>query len=191
MTHADAPERPDAALAAPAFEVLPDSPALNREIEALYDQAFGPGRHAKAAGRVREQAGCHHALSHVARDRSGGLVGACRIWAVSASQTGPALFLGPIAVRADARAGGAGLALTRACIASCEALSGLPLVLVGERGFFARAGFEPVPRGTLALPWPVDPARILWRAGAGGGPAPRGLLTGQPVAPRATSNSVS
>ena len=36
------------------------------------------------------------------------------------------------------------------------------VLLVGDAPYYARFGFDRVPAGVLALPGPVDPARVLW-----------------------------
>jgi len=35
------------------------------------------------------------------------------------------------------------------------------VVLVGDEPYYARVGFKRVPKGTIAMPGPADPARIL------------------------------
>jgi predicted N-acetyltransferase YhbS len=132
------------------------------EIEALYERAFGPGRHAKAAARLRE--GNHYlpTCSVFARlDHS--IVGACRLWRVLGENGVSALFLGPIAVDQAHRSFGLGRALLNECLA--QAGHSEVVILVGDLAYFAASGFEIIPNGQIIMPGPVDPKRLLWRIG--------------------------
>jgi predicted N-acetyltransferase YhbS len=153
------------------FGLLPDNPAFDAAVEHLYASAFGPGRHAKAAARLREGNGCLRDMSWVAV-RGGDVIGACRMWPVRTDHGDPLVFLGPIAVADHARSLGLGGHLVCACIKACDELASLPIVLVGDLAFFAPFGFERIKEATLSLPAAVDPARLLVR----GGPAPHGKL---------------
>lgn len=125
-------------------------------VEALVLAAFGPGRFAKTAERLRERASV--AVGFVARDGDR-LRGSVRLWSITIGDA-PALFLGPIAVAADNRRAGLGAELVQACL-DWAAQSGRGVLLVGDAPYFGRFGF-----GTaegVTLPGPVDPRRILWR----------------------------
>jgi predicted N-acetyltransferase YhbS len=129
-------------------------------VEALVLRAFGPGRFAKAAERLREGRQPLLDLSFVAWD-SGALVGCARQWAVSVGET-PAIFFGPIAVDPAYRSQGLGAALTiRACEAAAAAGHG-SIVLVGDMPFFGPLGFTPAAK--VIMPGPVDQCRVLVRA---------------------------
>ena len=85
----------------PATPVLSSGPHIDVEnaadaaaVEALVLAAFGPGRFAKTAERLREQAPV--AVGFVAREGET-LLGSVRLWSITIGGT-PALFLGPIAV---------------------------------------------------------------------------------------------
>lgn len=140
----------------------PEAPDEAAAAMALVERAFGPGRYAKSAERLREGNHFLPQLSFVARD-GGALVGTVRLWPVRIGER-PALLLGPIAVDPDARRRGLGAALARhACDAA--ALAGHEVVvLVGDLGFFERIGFERVRPGAIRLPGPADPQRILVKA---------------------------
>lgn len=135
--------------------------ADRRAVDALIDSAFGPGRYAKTAERLREGNSPRLDLSVCAwsGDR---LAGAVRQWPIRIGGE-PAIFFGPIAVTPEFRRGGLGHALAaRACERATAA--GEPLVLlVGPQAFFAPLGFRPAGAGVL-MPGPIDPARLLWRA---------------------------
>jgi predicted N-acetyltransferase YhbS len=136
---------------------LPEDTPL---VEALVLRAFGPGRFAKAAERLREGREPEFELSFVAWD-GGRLVGCARQWRVLVGET-PAIFFGPIAVDPTWRSNGLGAALTeRACEAAAAAGHRL-IVLVGDMPFFGPLGFTPAPG--LRMPGPVDQRRVLARA---------------------------
>jgi predicted N-acetyltransferase YhbS len=144
-----------------------DTPDADAAVEALYGRAFGPGRFAKAAHRVREDATLAREVSTLATSADGGLAGACRLWLTTRCTDGPAFLLGPIAVDKAFRGSGLGRALAGACVAAVDKRPGAStLVLVGDPAFFAPFGFEVAPTGAVRLPWPADPARTLWRTRA-------------------------
>ncbi|RZJ96530.1 MAG: N-acetyltransferase, partial [Brevundimonas sp.] len=89
-----------------------ETPADAASVEALVMAAFGPGRYAKTAERIRE----HEAVAagFVARE-DGRVIGAVRLWSIRIGDR-PALFLGPITVSADSRKGGLGADLVQACV---------------------------------------------------------------------------
>ena len=133
-------------------ETPPDAAA----VEALVLAAFGPGRFAKTAERLRERAAV--VAGFVARDGER-LLGSVRLWSI-AIDGAPALFLGPIAVAADNRKAGLGAELVQACLGHA-AEAGLGVLLVGDVPYFGRFGFTAAPE--VRLPGPVDPRRLLWR----------------------------
>ena len=125
-------------------------------VEALVLAAFGPGRFAKTAERLRERAPV--AAGFVARE-GGVLLGSARLWSITIGGT-PALFLGPIAVAAENRRAGLGAELVQACLTRA-AEAGLGVLLVGDAPYFGRFGFAVAP--DVRLNGPVDPRRVLWR----------------------------
>ncbi len=147
----DAPARP-----APLrieIEVSADAAA----VEGLVLAAFGPGRFAKTAERLRERA--RIAAGFVVRE-DGRIIGSVRLWAITVGGE-PALFLGPIAVSADSRRAGLGADLVQACV---DHAGDTGILLVGDLPWFGRFGFRPAP--DVRLSGPVDQRRVLWR-GAG------------------------
>jgi len=133
-----------------------ETPADAPDVEALVLAAFGPGRFAKTAERLRERAAI--VAGFVARDGER-LLGSVRLWSI-AIDGAPALFLGPIAVAADNRKAGLGAELVQACLGHA-AEAGLGVLLVGDVPYFGRFGFTTAPE--VRLPGPVDPRRLLWR----------------------------
>jgi len=156
----------------PATPVLSSGPHIDVEnaadaaaVEALVLAAFGPGRFAKTAERLREQAPV--AVGFVAREGET-LLGSVRLWSITIGGT-PALFLGPIAVASDNRRSGLGAELVQACLARAVE-AGRGVLLVGDAPYFGRFGFVPAPDVDLA--GPVDQRRVLWR----GDGLPAGLV---------------
>lgn len=123
-------------------------------VEALVLAAFGPGRFAKTAERVRERA--HVAAGFVARE-DGQVVGSVRLWSITVGGE-PALFLGPIAVESGSRRAGLGADLVQACM---EKAGSVGILLVGDLPYFGRFGFSPA--ADVKLSGPVDRRRVLWR----------------------------
>lgn len=142
----------DAPAPAPA-RIDAETPADAASVEALVLAAFGPGRFAKTAERLREHA--RIAAGFVARDGAR-VVGSVRLWAITVGDR-PALFLGPIAVAADVRKGGLGADLVRACL---ERAGDQGVLLVGDPPYFERFGFRAAPHAVLQ--GPVDQRRVLW-----------------------------
>ena len=141
---------------ASGLSIAPETAADAREAEQLVLDAFGPGRFAKTAERLREDA--HLAGGWIAR-QDGRLVGSVRLWSITVGGL-DALFLGPIAVASDIRRGGLGADLVGACVGEAQHLGVAGVLLVGDPPYFARFGFQAAPRVTL--PGPADPARVLW-----------------------------
>ena len=135
----------------------PESPSDAAAIEALVLAAFGPGRYAKTAERLRE--GATPLAGFVLREGDR-LIGSVRLWPVTVDGR-PAAFLGPIAVEASRREGGLGAALIEAAVAAARAAGQSGVLLVGTP-WFERFGFAPAPGVTL--PGPVDRRRIWWLA---------------------------
>lgn len=138
-------------------ETGPDQDA----VEALVNLAFGPGRFAKTAYRLREGVLPESNLSFVAEDReSRSLLGSVRFWPVVIGQM-PALLLGPLAVVPQLRGRGIGISLMQHGIASAESLGCKAIVLVGDEPYYAKVGFARLAPGQIRFPGPVDPARVL------------------------------
>jgi len=138
------------------LRIARENPADAAAAEALVLAAFGPGRFAKTAERLRERATM--AAGFVAR-QDGRVVGSVRLWAITIDGQA-ALFLGPIAVAETVRNSGLGADLVGACIAEAQQRGVAGLLLVGDPPYFSRFGFEIA--ANARLPGPADPSRILW-----------------------------
>ena len=147
-----------------ALERPQDAPV----VDDLIDRAFGPGRFAKTAERLREGNRLRADLSICAWDGDR-LAGAVRLWPIMIGEA-RVLFLGPFAVDDAWRNQGLGRTLIRRAGALADAAGELAILLVGDAAYFGPLGYDRVPRGRVVLPGPVDPARVMWRAGPGGPP---------------------
>jgi predicted N-acetyltransferase YhbS len=158
-----------AALAAPRIA----APLITTErscdaasVGGLIDRAFGPGRFAKTAERLREGRRPDLALSFVAWGE-GCAIGCVRQWPIVIGDT-PAILLGPIAVEEERRHEGLGARLiARACEAARDA-SHTAILLVGDDGLFGPFGFSAQAARRVIFPGPVDPRRLLALHLAGG-----------------------
>ncbi len=143
----------------PALTITSETAAHAIPVEALVDRAFGPGRFTKVSERVREIAEFAPELSAVATDGDV-VVGVARMWRIAVG--GDAFtFLGPLAVEPSHRHHGLGATLVAHACEAARAAGEAGVLLVGDMPLFGRVGFE-VARG-VALPGPVDPARVLIR----------------------------
>jgi len=137
-------------------ETAADAPAA----DAIVATAFGPGRLAKTAYRLREGVDCVPELSYVALEGTR-IVGTVRYWPVSIGGE-PALMLGPIAIVADRQGKGIALALMQTTLAEAKRLGHRAVVLVGDEPYYGRAGFQRIqPYGRITMPGPVNFARLL------------------------------
>ena len=128
-------------------------------IERLHERAFGPGRFARTAFRLREGGGHLLDLSFTALVGTL-LVGSVRMTPVSAG-TVPALMLGPLTVEPAFEGRGIGTALMRRAIEAARERGHSLVLLVGDLAYYRRFGFKRVPPRQLELPGPVDPDRLL------------------------------
>ncbi|WEX07930.1 N-acetyltransferase [Chelativorans sp. AA-79] len=138
---------------------LPEDPAHDHEIEEINAEAFGPGRFAKAAYRIREGGPHERALSFVAL-HEGKVVASVRLTRIVAGE-GRALLLGPLAVRPVYKNNGIGKKLVRIALEAAREAGAGVVVLVGDEPYYGPLGFRRVPNGQLAMPRPVDPGRLL------------------------------
>jgi predicted N-acetyltransferase YhbS len=146
-------------MSAPDYQIRLETPVDACAIDALNAACFGPGRFAKSAYRLREGAAPQLGLSFVAI-QDNVLRGSVRFWPIRIGHLA-ALLLGPLAVEADKRGQGIGIALMQAGIDAARAQSHQSILLVGDAPYYARVGFSPLPQGQVTFPGPVDASRIL------------------------------
>ena len=145
------------------FELRAERPADFALAGSLIERAFGPGRYAKAAERLREGSHPLLGLSFIAW-RGETAVGCVRMWPIAIGET-PALLLGPFAVEATERSAGIGAALIERACQAAEAAGHAVVLLVGDLAYFGPLGF--CQTKSVRMPGPVDPRRVLVRALAG------------------------
>ncbi len=153
------------------LEETADIPA----IEALQAEAFGPGRFARTAFRVRE------GIPHCARLSFTGLSGPVLAGSVRLSpiMIGEArsLLLGPLTVAPEFKNRGLGRQLLHTVVQAAEADGHTSILLVGDEPYYGPFGFTKVRHGSIVLPGPVDPDRLLAACLNGAGP-PAGKVQG-------------
>ncbi|MEJ0028245.1 MAG: N-acetyltransferase [Rhizomicrobium sp.] len=143
----------------PRWTIRPERPEDAPLVEALNEAAFGPGRFAKSAYRLREGVSQVASLAFVAIEDAQ-LRGSVRFWPVMIGGH-KALMLGPLAVTADQRGRGIGVALMERGLEAARAAGFEVVVLVGDEPYYARVGFSKLPPGRIRFPGPVDQSRIL------------------------------
>ncbi|MDB5571164.1 MAG: GCN5-related N-acetyltransferase [Hyphomicrobiales bacterium] len=147
------------ALDLPSLGVRPLHPADLAQIEKLDERAFGPGRFARTAYRLREGVGPDFALSFVAHVGTL-LVGANIMTPIKCGEV-DMLLLGPLTVEPAFRSRGIGETLASRSLDAARAEGRKLVMLVGDEPYYSRLGFKRVQPGRLQMPGPVDPARVL------------------------------
>lgn len=142
------------------FHFRPQMPADLAAVEALHETAFGPGRFARTAHRIREASTVPPAIALTGWDGAA-LVGAIQFTAITIGGAAGAMLLGPLAIAPAYRNMGCGLRLMTDGLAEADRLGARLVVLVGDLPYYKRAGFRQIPPGRIALPGPADPARLL------------------------------
>lgn len=139
--------------------IRPELPLDSDSIERLHERAFGPGRFARTAFRLREDAPHLMDLSFTASVGTL-LVGSVRLTPVAAGPI-PALMLGPLTVEPAFEGRGIGAALIRRSLDTARDKGHVLVMLVGDEPYYGRFGFKRVPPRQLELPGPVNPDRFL------------------------------
>ncbi len=129
-------------------------------VEGLQATAFGPGRFARTAFRVRERFPIDTSLSLIAEV---GGVPCGSVWMTPISVGGiDGYLLGPLATHPDYRKRGAGKLLAREVTRlALERGEGEFVLLVGDQDYYGPLGWVPTVPGAIEFPGPVDPNRVL------------------------------
>lgn len=147
------------------LRIFPETADLDEAIEKLGADAFGPGRFARAAFRLREGVAADPQLSFVAmhEDAFGNekLAGSVRLTRILIGGR-PALVLGPLVVPPEMKSIGIGRELMNRALLEARKLGHELVILVGDHPYYSRFGFERVPAGRITLPGPADPLRTLY-----------------------------
>jgi len=163
MTLDTAPSAAAAAVSASSLRVPSVRPATSADdgfIEELQAIAFGPGRFARTAFRIRERFAIDASLSLVA-EVDGTACGS--VWMTPISIGGiNGWMLGPLATHPNFRKLGAGKLLAREVTGRAMARGdGQFVMLVGDRDYYCPLGWAPTTPGNIEFPGPVDPTRVL------------------------------
>jgi predicted N-acetyltransferase YhbS len=129
-------------------------------VEELQALAFGPGRFARTAFRVRERFPIDKSLSLIA-EIDGQPVAS--VWMTPISVGGiDGYLLGPLTTDPAYRGRGAGKLLVKEVSALALARGeGSFVLLVGDEPYYGPLGFAPTTPGAIQFPGPVDPKRVL------------------------------
>lgn len=137
-------------------------------IEALLDRAFGPGRLARTAYKVRGPARAIPALSFADLDASE-LIGTIQCWPITLTRDDgtlhPLIMVGPVAVAPERQRDGIGRRLMTAAL-NAAAREGRDdaLMLIGDPEYYGRFfGFTAERTAGWRLPGPVERHRLLAR----------------------------
>jgi len=158
---------PSVFVAAEAAPPQPGSPNVrlatpedDQFVEALQALAFGPGRFARTAFRVRERFPIDPSLSLIAEVNG---IACGSVWMTPISVGGlDGYLLGPLATHPNFRKRGAGKLLAREVTRlALERGEGGFVLLVGDRDYYCPLGWVPTELGAIEFPGPVDPARVL------------------------------
>lgn len=134
---------------------------ITPEMTALFNDILGPGRFARTAYRVREQATKPIFGFNVYNGDE--LAGTISITKVMIGGTKGACLIGPLLVAERHRGAQLGLKLIEEGIKMANS-KGLELaLLVGDESYYEKAGFSVVPPGHMEMPGPVSPSRLLMR----------------------------
>jgi predicted N-acetyltransferase YhbS len=163
MTPLTAPSAAAVLASAPVAGVPYVRPATSADdafIEDLQATAFGPGRFARTAFRIRERFPIDKSLSLIA-EVEGTACGS--VWMTPISIGGiNGYMLGPLATHPNFRKLGAGKLLAREVTKRALARGeGQFVMLVGDRDYYCPLGWEPTTLGNIQFPGPVDPTRVL------------------------------
>jgi predicted N-acetyltransferase YhbS len=139
------------------------TPEDDQWVEALQALAFGPGRFARAAFRVRERFPIDKSLSLVA-EIDGKPVSSICMTPISLSGV-DGYLLGPLATDPVYRGKGAARLLVREASRMALARAGVNyILLVGDEPYYGPLGFIRTAPGAIVFPGPVDPFRVLVQA---------------------------
>jgi len=141
------------------FTYLPETSTYDAEIDHINEEAFGPGRFARAAYKIREGGPHERDLSFVAV-HAGKVIASVRMTRIAAG-AGRALMLGPLAVRPAFKNLGIGRRLVVMALDAAAQAEAPAVLLVGDEPYYGPLGFKRVPRGQVSMPRPVDLDRIL------------------------------
>lgn len=128
-------------------------------MDALAARAFGPGRYARTAFRLREGVAPENNLCFVATQNDE-IVGSVRLTRISVG-TDECLILGPLMASSQLRNIGIGRELMNRALHTVKQSGHKYVILVGDLAYYQRFGFRRIAAGKISLPGPVDSQRLL------------------------------
>ena len=140
-------------------EILLEKPELLEAVDELSAIAFGPGRFARTAFRLREGVLSIPALSFVLF-HGGELTGSVKLTRIKVDGE-DSLVLGPLVVKPEYKNCGFGKQLMEKAVDAAKVAGEKHIILVGDEPYYGRFGFQKVPLGDITMPGPVDPHRLL------------------------------
>lgn len=161
------------------FEIVEEQEAHRQEVLALERSVFGPGRFARTAYRLREQAPFLCRLGQVAL-AGGRVVGSVRLTQIALEEL-PGMLLGPLVVHPMVVGNGVGRGLMQTALALSWKEEALFVLLIGDHGYYEKFGFSVAPEGVAELPGPADPARRLLYLRLRDISLPKGVVCGRRV----------
>jgi len=164
--------------------IIPLSAVEPAMVEQMLDRAFGKGRHARTAYRIRAGMEPLDALSFAAFDAEDMLVGTIQCWPIALidpkSRPLPLVMIGPVAVLPERQGEGFGHGLMAAMLEAEGRMaatgSALAQVLIGDESYYGRWGFSSVYTSGWRCPGPYEQARLLARGAALPAMPPEGML---------------
>jgi len=138
-------------------------------IEAVLDRAFGPGRFARTAYRLRAGTDWLPGLSFAVLDEQSLLAGTIQVWPLALTDPDgrrhPLLMVGPVAVLPERQGQGFGSALMLAMNAALAPAAPLPQVMIGDPEYYERFGFFSAPAAGWRIPeGEYEQRRLLLRS---------------------------
>jgi predicted N-acetyltransferase YhbS len=141
------------------FTFLNEDISHDNAIHDINEEAFGPGRFARAAARIREQGPHDYKHSYICQDAEQ-IVGSVRMTSVWIGET-KAYLLGPLAVRPSHKSKGVGGKLIELALNSIANDDDALVILVGDYAYYGPKGFYQFASENIEFPGPVDQSRIL------------------------------
>ena len=145
------------------YSIRPEQANDAPHIDLLTRRVFGPGMKARAAYVLREGVGHEEWASFVA-ELDGNVVGSVRLTWIKVGDE-KVLLLGPLGVLPEFKDKGIGRALMHKAVENAKAVAAdkgnRAILLVGDLAYYQAFGFEQVKPGSIRMPRPVDPNRVL------------------------------
>ncbi|KZL18020.1 Acetyltransferase (GNAT) family protein [Pseudovibrio axinellae] len=155
--------------------VRQEAPADFFQIEQMQAEAFGPARFTRTAFQIRDGVQQEMSLCFVG-EQNGEIAGSIKLTPIMIGNS-PSMLLGPLTVKAAFNGQGLGRLLLETVAKEAKAQGVQSILLVGDHPYYGPHGYQQITRGTITLPGPVDPDRLLILM-VGAGTVPQGAVVG-------------